>query len=214
MMFSKLQYISQGETGTDQIANIRDTLDAGCKWVQLRFKSAGESELAATAEQVKKLCDSYKATFIINDHVQLAQTIDASGVHLGLSDMPVTEARQMLGTDKIIGGTANTLEDVLSRVEEKCDYIGLGPFRFTHTKKNLSPILSLAGFEKIMTAIDLKSIHTPVYAIGGILSEDVESIMRTGVYGVAVAGEITTSDNKEAILQKFKALLSGKINHS
>lgn len=213
-MYSKLQYVSQGLTAKEQISNIRSTLDAGCEWIQLRFKNATEKEYEATANQVKILCDSYDATLIINDHVELARKIDVSGVHLGLTDMSITEARNILGFQKIIGGTANTIEDVLKRVEEKCDYIGLGPFRFTSTKKKLSPVLGTEGIALIMRKLALQAIHIPVYAIGGITLNDAGKIMETGVAGLAVSGEITQHPNKKELVENFNQLFNGQINHS
>jgi len=212
-MFSKLQYISQGATAKEQLENIQNGLDAGCDWVQLRFKNGNENEFVEVAEQVKTICSTYRATFIINDHAQIAKDIDADGVHLGLQDMPVLQARQILGESKIIGGTANTLGDVLSRVNEKCDYIGLGPFRFTATKEKLSPLLGLQGFETIMNALAEREINIPVYAIGGIMDEDIESILATGVYGVAVSGMITGSKDKKELIQKLNSMLYEKVSN-
>ena len=212
-MFSKLQYISQGATAKEQLENIQNGLDAGCDWVQLRFKNGNENEFVEVAEQVKTICSTYCATFIINDHAQIAKDIDADGVHLGLQDMPVLQARQILGESKIIGGTANTLGDVLSRVNEKCDYIGLGPFRFTATKEKLSPLLGLQGFETIMNALTEREINIPVYAIGGIMDEDIESILATGVYGVAVSGMITGSKDKKELIQKLNSMLYEKVSN-
>ena len=213
-MYSKLQYISQGSTAQEQITNIHQCLDAGCDWIQLRFINAAEKELQATAKQVKKLCDSYDATLIINDNAGLAHTIDASGVHLGLQDMSISKAREILGPQKIIGGTANTIQDVLSQVEKKCDYIGLGPFRFTSTKKKLSPVLGATGIGEIMKVLSQREIKTPVFAIGGILLSDVENILEHGAFGVAVSGEITKHSSKKELLEKFNLLLNGKINNS
>jgi thiamine-phosphate pyrophosphorylase len=212
-MYSKLQYISQGSTAKEQLGNIQSTLDAGCEWVQLRFKNADEKEFSSVAEQVKNICKKYNATFIINDNVELARKIDADGVHLGLQDMPVIQARAILSENKIIGGTANTLKDVLTRIDEKCDYIGLGPFRFTETKTNLSPMLGLVGYKDIMTEVLKNKIHIPIYAIGGISVDDVASLINTGVYGVALSGAITKHSNKKELLQKFNSLLHEKINN-
>lgn len=205
-MFSKLQYISQGATARDQLNNIQESLDAGCDWIQLRFKNATTEEIKALAQQVKAVYSSYGATFIINDHPQIAKDIDADGVHLGLQDMPVTEARKIVG-DKIIGGTANTLDDILKRVDEGCNYIGLGPLRFTTTKEKLSPILGLEGYKKIMDELEQRKIEIPVYAIGGIVLEDIEAIMQTGVYGVAVSGIITHHTDKKLLLQQLNEVL-------
>lgn len=206
-MFSKLQYISQGSTAKQQIENIQSVLDAGCEWVQLRFKNANEKEFIKVAEQVKTICSSYKATFIINDRVEVAKTIDANGIHLGLKDMAITQARTILGANKIIGGTANILEDVLKRVEEKCNYIGLGPFRFTTTKEKLSPVLGLESYQIIMNELSIRKIDIPIYAIGGIIMDDVASLINTGIHGIAVSGAITNNSNKKEIIEKFNALL-------
>jgi len=98
-----------------------------------------------------------------------------------------------LGNHKIIGGTANTLEDVLQRATEDCDYIGLGPFRFTSTKENLSPILGLEGYRDILSKLQEQNIPIPVYAIGGIELSDIENLINTGLHGIAVSGLITES---------------------
>lgn len=213
-MYSKLQYISQGETATAQLNNIQQALDAGCRWIQLRFKKASEDELKNIAFQVKELCTGYDATFIINDHPHIAKEVNADGVHLGLSDIPVLIAREIFGSDKIIGGTANTLEDIFQRVDEGCSYIGLGPFRFTQTKEKLSPILGIEGYEKIMNELARRNIAIPIYAIGGVTLEDTRAIMQTGVYGVAVSGVITTHSDKKLLVEQFNSLLYETANNS
>jgi thiamine-phosphate pyrophosphorylase len=210
-MFSKLQYISQGNCFEEQSYNIRQALDHGCDWIQLRFKNARKDELLELADTVKLLCDTYSATFIINDHVDIAYEINADGIHLGLTDMKIETAREILGNDKIIGGTANTLEDVLQRVEEKCDYIGLGPYRFTTTKENLSPVLGLEGYQKVTSKLISKRIKTPIYAIGGIQLEDVRPIVKTGIYGVALSGLLT--QNPQLVPQLNSKLYDNIKNH-
>jgi len=206
-MFPKLQYISQGLTSADQMINIQEALDAGCDWIQLRFKNVGEKELYALAEKVKVACQNYKAVFIVNDHVELAKEIDSDGVHLGLEDASIETARRILGNNKIIGGTANTLNDVLKRVAERCDYIGLGPYRMTATKEKLSPVLDIDGYEKIMNELKKRGIDILVYAIGGIELEDVEKLMNTGVDGIAISGMITRHSNKKELVAQLKEKL-------
>ncbi|MFV5687793.1 thiamine phosphate synthase [Flavobacterium sp. ZT3R25] len=202
-MYNKLQYISQGNTVEEQLHNIHKALDNGCDWIQVRFKNQNALEVFTLAEAVKILCKEYLAVFIINDNVNLAQQLDADGVHLGLSDMNVAEARLLLGKTKIIGGTANTFEDVLQRTAENCDYIGLGPFQFTATKQNLSPILGLEGYRLITEQMKIKNIQIPIYAIGGITLENVESLMETGIYGIAVSGLITQSENTSQLITQL-----------
>jgi len=191
-MISRLHYISQGGTALEQEQNIRKVLDNGGDWIQLRWKKAVQKELLQLSEKIKTICESYRATFIINDEVQVAKIIDADGVHLGLDDESIANARAVLGSHKIIGGTANTLENVLQRITEDCDYIGLGPYRFTATKEKLSPILGLEGYQAILQSLQDKNIeYPPIIAIGGIMFHDIESIKQSGVYGVALSGLLT-----------------------
>jgi thiamine-phosphate pyrophosphorylase len=202
-MNNQLQYISQGNTVKEQVYNIHKALDNGCDWIQMRFKKNYSDDAFTLAEAVKMLCKEYLATFIINDNVYLAKQLDADGVHLGLSDMSVEEARLILGNRKIIGGTANTFEDVLQRTAENCDYIGLGPFQFTTTKQNLSPILGLEGYRSIIEQMKAKNIQIPIYAIGGITLENVESLMKTGIHGIAVSSLITQTENALQLINQL-----------
>lgn len=213
-MLAKLQYISQGKTAKEQLANIQAALEAGCKWIQLRFKNGSEEELQWIAQKANSLCNAFHATFIINDHPHIAKAVDADGVHLGLQDMQVAEARKIMGEEKIIGGTANTFEDVVQRYNEGCSYVGVGPFRFTATKEKLSPILGLQGYERLMTELLNRNIYIPIYAIGGIVLEDIAGVISTGVYGVAVSGIITHHPDKKILLQQINSSLYEAVNHS
>lgn len=209
-MYDKLQYISQGNTVKEQLYNIHKALDNGCDWIQMRFKNKNTIEVYTLAEAVKMLCKEYLATFIINDDVPLAKQLNADGVHLGLNDMSVTEARTILKKSKIIGGTANTFDQVLQRASENCNYIGLGPFQFTETKENLSPILGLEGYQKIINQMKEYNIDIPVYAIGGISLEHVDSILETGIHGIAVSGLITKSTKPEQLITQLNTQLYKK----
>lgn len=201
----KLQYISQGITIEDQEFNIRKALDNGIKWIQVRWKNAPENKFIKLCEISKKLCSDHQAICIINDHVQIAKDIDADGVHLGLKDSSIEIARDILGKDKIIGGTANTIYDVLQRMNESCNYIGLGPLRFTSNKEQLSPILGFEGYETIIRELKSKSLELPkIFAIGGVVLEDIGFLRQIGIYGVAVSGQIT---NQPATIKQFKTIL-------
>lgn len=210
-MYNKLQYISQGETIDDQLRNIHLALDAGCNWVQMRFKNQIQKDVFTLAEVVKPLCEEYHASFIVNDDLHLAKQISADGVHLGLTDTKIDEARTILGSTKIIGGTANTFEDIENHVKNGCNYIGLGPFRFTATKEKLSPILGLSGYYDILQKLKKNKIDIPVYAIGGITLRDVSPLIETGIFGIAVSGIITESDEKEKLIQQLKEKLYANI---
>lgn len=198
----KLQYISQGKTRQEQELNIRKALDHGIQWVQVRWKNAPDEELIILCEASKLLCSEYQAVCIINDHVELAKAIDADGVHLGLNDRSIDEARLILGKNKIIGGTANTISDVLQRMNEPCDYIGLGPLRFTDTKEKLSPVLGFEGYQRIVENLKEQSLELPkIFAIGSIIPEDIVPLQQIGIYGVSVSGAIT---RQASIINEFK----------
>ena len=140
--------------------------------------------------------------------IEIAQKADADGVHLGLTDDSVAEARKALGPSKIIGGTANTLEDVLQRIAEKCDYVGLGPLRFTPTKEKLSPLLGFEGYQRIAKELESAGLSIPIYAIGGIVQNDVELLKKTGIYGIAVSGMISESADRTTLINEINQTLN------
>lgn len=209
MLLPKLQYISYGNTFEEQYNNILSALDAGIQWIQLRWKNANENEIHQLAEKIKIKCDEYPAVLIINDYPKIAKNTDAHGVHLGLNDLPIPEVKKILNPNQWIGGTANTLNDVLQRINEQVTYIGLGPFRYTSTKKNLSPILGIEGYKKIISSIPSQNI--PIYAIGGINENDISHLLSTGIYGVAISSSITFVKDKKSIIQKINQLLYANI---
>ena len=184
----QLQFISHQNEKMTYLDGIREALAGGCKWIQLRMKGATDEEVRPIALKVKKLCKEQNATFLIDDRVQPVKEVGADGVHLGKNDMPIAEARKILGDDFIIGGTANTFEDVKAHYEADADYIGCGPFRFTTTKEKLSPILGLEGYREIIQKMKAENIDIPIVAIGGITKEDIPEIMKTGVNGIALSG--------------------------
>jgi len=197
MKISKLQYI------TVSPAHAEEACKGGVDWIQLRVKNKNEDEWKLIALEAKKICKARGAKLIINDSVKLAKIVGADGVHLGKEDMPPDEARKLLGPDFIIGGTANTIEDIQRLALLKVDYIGLGPFRFTNTKKNLSPLLGIQGYIDLMKECEAESIKVPIIAIGGIQMEDVDAILETGIYGIAVSSAIGDSANISEAASEF-----------
>ena len=126
----ELQFITHFTDTYSYYDSARMALEGGCRWIQLRMKDTSVDEVEREAIRLQGLCKDYGATFIIDDHVELVNKIHADGVHLGKKDMPVAEARKILGKEFIIGGTANTFDDVKMHYEAGADYIGCGPFRF------------------------------------------------------------------------------------
>ena len=198
-----LQYISHFTPQISYAEGIRMALEGGCRWIQLRMKDAPAEEIIACAEEVLPLCRRHGAKFLLDDHVELVRQLGADGVHLGKNDMPVDEARKILGPDIIIGGTANTIEDIIRLHKQGADYIGCGPFRFTTTKKNLSPILGLDGYKSIVLKMKELGIDLPIVAIGGITVEDIPAVMGTGVSGIALSGAILGAPDPVAMTARI-----------
>ncbi len=190
-----VQFITHFTASISYLDSARIALEGGCRWVQLRMKDASEDELKATAIRVQDLCRQYRATFIIDDHVDLVKQIGADGVHLGKLDMPIKEARERLGKGFIIGGTANTFEDIRQHAADGADYIGCGPFRFTTTKQKLSPILGLDGYRSILARMKEEGLSIPVVGIGGITREDIPALKAVGLSGIALSGGILKAGN-------------------
>ena len=198
-----IQFISHSNERCSYLDGIRLALEGGCKWVQLRMKDAPDEQVAQLGVQARELCGRYGAKLILDDRVNLVVQTGADGVHLGKNDMPIAQAREILGPGKIIGGTANTFEDIVAHWKSGADYIGCGPFRFTTTKKNLSPILGLEGYRDIVARMKDAGITLPLVAIGGITAEDIPAILETGVDGIAVSGTVLRAEDPAAEMAKL-----------
>lgn len=199
----QIQFITHKNDRYSYVDGARMALEGGCKWIQLRMKDASDDEVREAAAVIQPLCREHEAIFLLDDRVELVKELKADGVHLGRNDMPVDEARRVLGEEFIIGGTANTYEDVERLWRHGADYVGCGPFRFTTTKANLAPVLGLSGYKDIIDRMDEAGIELPVVAIGGILRDDVAAIMETGVSGIAISGAVLDADNPAEEMRMF-----------
>ena len=190
-----LQFISHYTDKYSYLDSIRLALQGGCRWIQLRMKDATDDEVRPIAIEAQQLCQKFGATFVIDDRVALVKELQADGVHLGKNDMPIAEARRLLGPDYIIGGTANTIWDVKAHYAAGADYIGCGPFRFTTTKQKLSPVLGLDGYRRIIIEMRAAHIDIPIVAIGSISKDDIPAILATGITGIALSGTVLRAAN-------------------
>jgi thiamine-phosphate pyrophosphorylase len=190
----KIQAITWDGSPYSHLEQVQRLLEAGARWIQLRQKQGSFEEKKRVAVTCAEMCRKKQAILIINDDPFLCLESDASGVHLGLSDMPVPEARKLLGENFIIGGTANTPEQMASRMEQGVDYVGVGPYRETGTKENLSAILGDAGVKaaadqyREREALGLRT--APFVVIGGITAADTSRILSLGAHGIAVSSAV------------------------
>ncbi|MDC1107183.1 thiamine phosphate synthase [Prolixibacteraceae bacterium] len=189
----QLQFITHGTDDQEIIHQVKEVLEGGGRWIQLRAKHYSKTDFLNLAQKIKSLTDAYKAVFIINDHINIAKQIEASGVHIGTNDITPNEAREILGPQFIIGGTANDIETI-DRIRPNVDYIGLGPFRFTSTKKKLSPCLGIDGYKRVVDKTRKES-NIPIVTIGGIVKSDIQELLQLDVQGIATSSGLTKKSN-------------------
>ncbi len=177
----------------------------GADVIQLRDKSLSTSELIQTAIKIAAFCRKHKVTFLVNDRVDVALVSNADGVHLGMKDIPIIEARKLLGKNKIIGGTAHSLAEAKMCENDGADYIGYGHIYPTKTKhKPEKP----KGTEQLKSIVG--KIGIPVIAIGGISTFNIEAVMETGTHGAAVVGSVLKSSNPINILKQLRKKINDR----
>lgn len=202
-----LQFITNTDVSLDVVGQIKEAIAGGCRWIQIRMKEASDEEIAKVVEQIKPLCLETESFLILNDRVELAKKLDVGGVHLGKEDIPPSQARMKLGPGAVIGVTANTFDDIKAISSLDIDYIGVGPYRTTTTKRNLAPILGLEGIRDIVKQCREVEINNPIVAVGGIRQEDVLPLMQAGVNGIAVSGAIAGAEDPKKATEEFISLL-------
>lgn len=203
-----LQFITHHTERYDEVSAAEAVLRGGCRWIQLRMKDAPAQAVVEAGRAIGDMCRKAGATFILDDRADLVDELQADGVHLGKNDMPVEQARCMLGGNRIIGATANTFDDIRRAAAAGADYIGLGPFRFTTTKRNLSPVIGLDGYRSIMERCRQEGIRLPIVAIGGIVARDIEAIMSTGIDGIALSGALLQAADTTEETQKIISIIN------
>ncbi len=163
---------------------VEDALKGGATFVQLREKKLNEEEFYKEAVELKALCKKYNVPFVINDNVELAARVDAGGVHVGQSDMIATDVRGLIGKDKILGVSAQTVEQAKLAEKQGADYIGVGAVFPTNSKDDAVEVP-----HDILKAI-CEAVSIPVVAIGGITKDNILELKGTGIVGVAVISAI------------------------
>ena len=197
-----LQFITNAQSHDAIVQQVQQVLDGGCKWIQLRMKGADRQSIMETAKALKPMCKDHEAILVVDDEVQIAKDLELDGVHLGKHDMDPLEARELLGSEPIIGATANTFDDIKQLPRVAIDYIGLGPYHYTTTKQNLSPVLGLEGYREIVSGMKERGIELPIVAIGGICHDDIAAVMQTGVDGIALSGSILRADDPSGEMER------------
>ena len=191
------RYWLNGETLYEQVEK---ALKGGATFVQLREKELDDDTFLAEAIEIQELCKRYKVPFVINDNVEIARKMNADGVHVGQSDMEAGNVRAILGEDKILGVSAQTVEQAILAEQRGADYLGVGAVFYTGSKADADDV----SYETLKAIC--KSVSIPVVAIGGIGKHNVLELSGSGICGVAVISAIFAADDITSATAELKAL--------
>lgn len=181
---------------------VEDSIKGGVTIVQVREKDVTTREFYKVALEVKEITDKYNVPLIINDRIDIAQAIDADGVHLGQDDMPIKLARKILGKNKIIGISVGNVHEAKEAEKDGADYVGIGAIFFTGSKKDIDTPIGTSGLKEVV-----ESINIPSVAIGGVNKENLSEVIKTGINGAAVISAILGKENIEQAAKELKVTL-------
>ena len=187
---SRFHYLTQDLPGRSHTEQAQIACEAGANWVQYRCLSKADDEMIAEIHQIAAICDDWGATLILTNHYHLLDKVDAQGVHMEDPDADLAAIRRIISDEKTLGASATNIDGLL-RLQNSgvVDYCGYGPFAHTDTKLNNNPLLGYEGYR----ALERLPVDLPVIAVGGIQLKDVEPLLRTGIYGIAVSSVINLS---------------------
>ena len=197
---SKFHYLTQDLPHRSHADQAHIACGAGANWIQYRCLTKTDEELIDEIDEIAAICDDWGATLIITNHYHLVGMVDVQGVHIEDFDADLAAIREEIGDDKTLGTSATNIEGLL-RVQATgvVDYCGYGPFAHTNTKPNDKPLLGFEGYR----ALRNQPIEIPVIAVGGIQLADVEPLLDTGIYGIAVSAAINMAENPATVLREF-----------
>ncbi|MFI5161736.1 MAG: thiamine phosphate synthase [Sphingobacteriales bacterium] len=197
---SKFHYLTQDLPNRSHADQAHVACGAGANWIQYRCLTKTDEELINEINEVAAICDDWGATLIITNHYHLLDKVDAQGVHIEDFDADFAAIREHIGDDKTLGASATNFE-MLWKVQDTgvVDYCGYGPFAHTDTKPNNKPLLGFGGYRMLLS----HPVDIPIIAVGGIQLIDVEPLLETGIYGIAVSAAVNLSPDPAAAVKAF-----------
>lgn len=199
----KLQFITHDIPQHTHVEQAQIACEAGAKWIQYRCLTKGDDELLADINEIASICDDWGATLVVTDHVHLQGKADIQGFHIEDMDADFIALRKQLGDEFTLGGSSNTVENLIRLANEGADYAGFGPFTITTTKPNNAPLIGINGYANAVKEIELLNIKMPFLAVGGVTLNDIDALLETGVYGIAVSSAINQATNMEEAYADF-----------
>lgn len=199
----KFHYITHDIPHLSHVEQAQLACEAGAKWIQYRCLSKTNEALLADINAIGEICDDWGTTLIVTDHIHLNGKADIQGFHIEAMDADFAAIRNKVGNDVTLGGSANTVANLIRLAGEGVDYAGFGPFATTETKPNNLPLLSLEDYHNAIDELKSANIQLPVLAVGGVKIYDVETLMQTGIYGIAVSGAVNLASDFIEAYQDF-----------
>jgi thiamine-phosphate pyrophosphorylase len=201
---SKFHYLTQDLQSHNHMEQVLTACKAGANWIQYRCLTKTDDEMLDELHQIAAICDDWGATLILTDHYHLLDKVDAQGVHLENMQADLKKIREIISDEKTLGASANSMADI-QRIWDLgvVDYIGCGPFGITKTKPNDYPVLGVEGYRSLVLAMKEQNINIPVLAVGGVQLADVNSLLATGIYGIAVSAAVNLAEEPATALKEF-----------
>lgn len=203
----KLHFITHDLPNYSHLEQAQVACEAGAKWIQYRCLSKSDDDLLEDIHAISWVCDDWGSTLIVTDHIHLREKADIQGFHIENLEVDFGQIRKEIGDNYTLGGSSNTVVELVRLAKKGADYVGFGPFKPTKTKPNHLPLLTIEDYEVAVLHLQKQCIDLPILAVGGITLADVESLMKTGVYGIAVSSGINQSDNLYEAYQEFYRLV-------
>lgn len=202
----KLHFITHDIVQHTHIAQVQIACEAGAKWIQYRCLSKADDELLTDIHAIANICDDWGATLIVTNHIHLKGKADIQGFHIEAMDADFIALRKQIGEEFTLGGSANTVQNLIRLAKEGADYAGFGPFKATTTKPNNSPLVGVQGYAEAVQLLNAAHVDLPILAVGGVTLPAVNSLLATGIYGVAVSSAINQADD---MYQAYKDFYQG-----
>ncbi len=203
----KFQFITHDIPQHTHIEQVQIACEAGAKWIQYRCLTKTDEDLLNDIAIIGETCDDWGATLIITDHIHLKGKGDIQGFHIEDMDADFTALRKLIGEEFTLGGSANTVENLIRLAKEGADYAGFGPFSITTTKPNTAPMIGYKGYAFAVEQLRIKEINLPILAVGGVNLIDIPSLMETGIYGIAASSAINQADDMYESYRDFYAAI-------
>jgi thiamine-phosphate pyrophosphorylase len=199
----KLHFITHDIDQLSHVQQAQIACETGAKWIQYRCLTKSDDELLQDINIIAEICDDWGATLIVTDHVHLNGKADIQGFHIEDMDADFIKLKEQLGEAITIGGSANTVEGLIRLAQEGADYAGFGPFSHTDTKPNYFEHIGIEGYRKAMLQLQQRHIELPVLAVGGVTVNDVDELLQTGIFGIAVSSAINQAEDMRTAYLSF-----------